>query len=156
MDNHYHLIIETPEGNLSRGMRQLNGIYTQKYNWKYHLTGHVFQGRFKAILIDKDRYLLELCRYVVVNPVRAKMTEDPTDWKWSSYTPTIDSRPPSWLTTDWILRQFHRTRKKAIEAYKRFITEGITKETPRKELQDQIFLGDQSFMKGLRPFSEVI
>ncbi len=73
MDNHYHLLIETPDGNLSLGMRQLNGIYTQKYNYLHGKTGHVFQGRYKAILVDKESYLLELSRYVVLNPVRAKM-----------------------------------------------------------------------------------
>ncbi len=73
MDNHYHLLIETPDANLSIGMRQLNGIYTQKYNRRHATPGHVFQGRFKAILVDKDNYLLELCRYVVLNPVRATM-----------------------------------------------------------------------------------
>ena len=85
MDNHYHLVIETPEGNLSRGMRQLNGMYTQKYNWKYHKTGHVFQGRYKAIIVDKDSYLLELCRYVALNPVRAQVVEEPEDFRSSSY-----------------------------------------------------------------------
>ena len=95
MDNHYHLVIETPEGNLSRGMRQLNGMYTQKYNWKYHKTGHVFQGRYKAIIVDKDSYLLELCRYVALNPVRAHVVEEPEDFRWSSYRATagIDKAP---------------------------------------------------------------
>ena len=73
MDNHYHLLIETPAGNLCRGMRHLNGVYTQKWNWKYKKTGHVFQGRYKAIIVDKDAYLLELCRYIALNPVRAHM-----------------------------------------------------------------------------------
>ena len=72
MDNHYHLMIETPDANLSIGMRQLNGIYTQKYNRGHKRPGHVFQGRFKAILVDKENYLLELCRYLVLNPVRAR------------------------------------------------------------------------------------
>ena len=73
MDNHYHLMIETPDANLSRGMRQLNGVYTQKYNWRHSKTGHIFQGRYKSILVEKENYLLELCRYVVLNPVRANM-----------------------------------------------------------------------------------
>jgi putative transposase len=88
MDNHYHLVIETREANLSKGMRQLNGIYTQKYNWKHHRTGHVFQGRYKAIIVDRDAYLLEVCRYVVLNPVRAHAVEKIEDWKWSSYRAT--------------------------------------------------------------------
>ncbi len=71
MKNHYHLIIETPEGNLSKGMRQLNGVYTQLFNKRHKRVGHIFQGRYKAILIQKDSHLIETCRYVVLNPVRA-------------------------------------------------------------------------------------
>jgi putative transposase len=70
MGNHYHLLIETPEPNLSKGMRQLNGVYTQRFNRRYGRVGHVFQGRYKAILVERDRYLKELARYVVLNPVR--------------------------------------------------------------------------------------
>ncbi len=88
MDNHYHLMIETPDGNLSLGMRQLNGVYTQARNKRYNKTGHLFQGRYKAILIQKDTHLLEVCRYVVLNPVRARMVEKPEDWRWSSYRAT--------------------------------------------------------------------
>ncbi len=89
MDNHYHLLIETPEGNLSLGMRQLNGVYTQAFNKKRNRTGHLFQGRYKAILIQKDNHLLEACRYVVLNPVGARLVERPEDWKWSSYRATV-------------------------------------------------------------------
>jgi REP element-mobilizing transposase RayT len=79
MDNHCHLMIETPDGNFSLGMRQLNGVYTQARNKRYSKTGHLFQGRYKAILIQKDTHLLEVCRYVVLNPVRARMVEKPED-----------------------------------------------------------------------------
>jgi len=71
MDNHYHLVIETPDGNLSKGMRHLNGVYTMRFNRNHHCIGHVLQGRYKAILIQKESHLLEVCRYVVLNPVRA-------------------------------------------------------------------------------------
>ena len=148
MDNHYHLVVETPEGNLSRGMRQLNGIYTQKYNWKYGKTGHIFQGRYKAILVDKEGYLLELCRYVVLNPVRANIVKRPLDWQWSSYRSTAGSvKSPQWLSTDWILTQFGRSRRRAQRLYQKFIMEGITKETPWKDLKGQIFLGDREFIE---------
>lgn len=151
MENHYHLILETPEGNLSRGMRQLNGIYTQKYNWKYTKTGHIFQGRYKAILVDKESYLLELCRYVVLNPVRANIVKRPQDWKWSSYRSTTGkAKPPSWFSTDWILAQFGRSRRRAQRLYHQFIMEGITKEAPWKDLKGQIFLGDQGFIEGCK------
>jgi len=97
MDNHYHLLVETPEGNLSLGMRQLNGVFTQARNKRYNKTGHLFQGRFKGILIQKDSHLLEVCRYVVLNPLRAGITEGPEQWKWSSYRATAgkDASPLS-------------------------------------------------------------
>ena len=151
MDNHYHLVIETPEGNLSRGMRQLNGIYTQKYNGKYHKTGHIFQGRFKAILVDKDSYLLELCRYVALNPVRAYMIEKPEDFRWSSYRSTagFDKAPP-FLVVDWLLAQFSSNRKRAESLYREFVLKGITQEAPWRELKGQIFLGDSQFIQRIK------
>ena len=88
MSNHYHLVIETPKANLALGMRQLNGVYTQRFNRTHHRVGHVFQGRYKAILVERDAYLLELSRYVVLNPVRAKMVNDVSQWPWSSYRAT--------------------------------------------------------------------
>lgn len=84
MSNHYHLLIETPDGNLSKGMRQLNGVYSQRYNAKHGLVGHVFQGRYHAVLVDKDAYLKELVRYVVLNPVRAAMVQSVEQWRWSN------------------------------------------------------------------------
>ena len=84
MDNHYHIVIETPDGNLSKGMRQLNGVYTQTFNRRHRRVGHVFQGRYKAIIVEKESHLLELCRYVVLNPVRAGTVKHPREWKWSS------------------------------------------------------------------------
>ncbi len=88
MDNHYHLVVETPDGNLSKGMRQLNGVYTQRFNRQHQRVGHVFQGRYKAIIVQKEAYLLELARYVVLNPVRAGMVGTPDQWPWSSYRAT--------------------------------------------------------------------
>jgi putative transposase len=147
MDNHYHLLIETPDGNLSKGMRQLNGVYTQKYNWHHTKTGHVFQGRYKAILVEKDSYLLELCRYVVLNPVRAKMTEKPEQWKWSSYRFTTGLKnPPEYLTTNWILGFFSQKKTEAQKLYRKFVREGIGLKSPWKELQGQILLGEDAFI----------
>ena len=88
MGNHYHLMIETPEGNLTKGMRQLNGVFTQWSNRRHKRSGHVFQGRYKAILVDRESYFLELARYIVLNPVRAAMVKHPNQWKWSSYGAT--------------------------------------------------------------------
>ena len=84
MGNHYQLLAETPDGNLSRGMRQLNGVYTQRFNRIHHRVGHVFQGRYKAILVQKDAYLLELSRYTVLNPVRARVVRTAEAWPWSN------------------------------------------------------------------------
>src|SRR3972149_2645148 len=84
MGNHYHLVIETPAGNLARGMRQLNGNYTQTFNRQHRRAGHLFQGRYKAILVDKDSYLLEVIRYVLLNPVRARLTNTAGQWRWNS------------------------------------------------------------------------
>jgi len=114
MDNHYHLMIETPDANLSLGMRQLNGVYAQARNKRCNKTGHLFQGRYKAIVIQKDMHLLEVCRYIVLNPARAKMVEKPEGWKWSSYRATEGSEAPHpCFTVAWIPGQFSRTRVKA-------------------------------------------
>jgi len=107
MDNHYHLLLETREANLSRAMRQLNGVYTQGFNRRHGQVGHVLQGRFKAILVDRDAYLLELCRYVVLNPVRAKSTRKPDSYRWSSYRATAGRAAVPWfLAVDSVLAQF--------------------------------------------------
>src|SRR6266511_5754104 len=101
MGNHYHLMIETPEANLTKGMRHLNGVFTQWSNRRHKRGGHLFQGRYKAILVDRDSYFLELARYIVLNPVRAGMVKHPRLWAWSSYGTTIATSPtPLWLTTD--------------------------------------------------------
>src|SRR5512146_253049 len=100
MPNHYHFVFETRRANLSRLMRHVNGVYTQRYNRRHHKVGHLFQGRFKAILVDRDAYLLQVCRYVELNPVRAQMVAAPGDWPWSSYLAHVDaSMPPPWLDT---------------------------------------------------------
>jgi len=149
MDNHYHLLIETPDGNLSLGMRQLNGVYTQLFNNRRHRTGHLFQGRYKAIVIQKDSHLLEVCRYVVLNPVRARMTEFPEQWKWSSYLATAgQEKPHPCLATDWVLGQFSRTRAKALREYRQFVSSGINRETIWTDVKGQILLGDDEFVGG--------
>jgi len=122
MSNHYHLMIETPQANLSRGMRQLNGMYTQRFNREHDRVGHLFQGRFKSIVVDKDAYLLELSRYIVRNPVAAGMVENVGDWPWSSYRATAgDEKAPTFLHVDWLLSQFGSSRRRAKAAYKAFV-----------------------------------
>lgn len=146
MDNHYHLLIETPEGNLSRGMRQLNGVYTQASNRRHGEVGHVFQGRFKAILVDKDSYLKEVCRYVVLNPVRAGMVERPEAWRWSSYAATAGlSGKPEFLTVDWLLGCFGGRAKEARRRYRDFVAEGVHAQRPWSQLSGQLILGSDDF-----------
>ena len=147
MDTHYHLMIETPDANLSIGMRQLNGIYTQTYNRRHETPGHIFQGRYKAILVQKENYLLELCRYVVLNPVRAGVVQKPEAWRWSSYRATAGLRKePDCLTTDWILSLFTRKRTIAQKRYRAFVREGIFRGSPWEEVEGQVLLGEEGFV----------
>ena len=126
MSNHYHLLLETPEANLAAGMRQLNGVYTQRFNRAHGRVGHVLQGRYKAILIEKTAYLLEACRYVVLNPVRAGLADNPADWRWSSYRGMIGlAKPPDFLSTEWLLGQFCGDPRRARELYAAFIADGV-------------------------------
>lgn len=151
MTNHYHLVVETPEGNLSQGMRQLNGVYTQRVNRAQGRVGHVFQGRYKAILVEKDSYLLELARYVVLNPVRAGMVNDPVDWPWSSYRATINQEPsPVWLETDWILGQFGANRRQAAGRYIDFVRDGVGLPGIWENLTNQIYLGGGKFLNDMK------
>lgn len=148
MGNHYHLLIETPDGNLSQGMRQLNGVYTQTFNRRHRRVGHVLQGRFKAILIDKDSYLLELGRYIVLNPVRAKRVKHPKHYAWSSYRATAGlSNPPALLTREWLLSQFGQHRKTAEARYRAFVAQGTGQPSPWDKLSGQILLGSEVFVK---------
>ncbi len=146
MTNHYHLLIETPDGNLSIGMRQLNGVYTQLFNKWHGRIGHLFQGRYKAILIQKDSHLLEVCRYVVLNPVRAKMDETPEEYPWSSYLATAGkAKPHPCLTTDWVLGQFSGKRSKAEQEYRQFVKWGIGKQSVWTDVRGQTILGEEDF-----------
>jgi REP element-mobilizing transposase RayT len=143
MKNHYHLLLETPEPNLVRGMRRLNGVYTQAFNRRRKQSGHVFQGRYKAILVDKDHYLLELCRYIVLNPIRAKMVKKPEEYNWSSYRATAKMiAPPTWLAVEEVLRLFAGSRA----TYRKFVREGLAQPSVWEELRGQIYLGDDRFL----------
>jgi len=150
MNNHYHLIIETPDGNLSQGMRQLNGVYTQYFNRRHNRAGHIFQGRYKSILIEKESYLLEVSRYVVLNPVRAKAAERAEDWKWSSYRGAAGmEKPHKCFTPDWILGQFGAKRRQAEKRYREFVAAGIKEKGIWKEVRGQSILGDNIFFEKL-------
>jgi len=147
MGNHYHLLLETPDPNLSWGMRQLNGIYTQAFNRRHYRVGHVFQGRYKSILVEKNAHLLELCRYIVLNPVAAGMVKLPEQWPWSSYRQTSTGKVTvEFLTTAWILSQFADTEAKARKAYVDFVAQKGEKQSPWQRLQGQIFFGSPDFI----------
>ncbi|CAM4308685.1 REP-associated tyrosine transposase [Vibrio neonatus] len=147
MSNHYHLLLETPDGNLSQGMRHLNGVFTQSINRKHKRVGHLFQGRYKAILVDKENYLLELCRYIVLNPLRAKMVENLDEWQWSSWHHMLGNlESPDWLATDALLCHFSRNRKVAIKEYIQFVANGRGVNI-WQHLQHQVFLGSDHFVQ---------
>lgn len=147
MDNHYHVLLETPEPTLSQGMRRLNGRYTQSFNRRHARVGHVLQGRFKSILVDKESYFLELSRYIVLNPVRAQVVRTPQEWPWSSYPATVGMRQaPDWLAVDEVLGFFDREARAAQRAYRQFVREGIGQPSPWAKLRGQIFLGSDTFL----------
>ena len=149
MANHYHLIIETPDANLAVGMRQLNGVYTQRFNRRHHRVGHVFRGRYHAILVQKEAYLLDLSRYVVLNPVRAGIVVEPGQWPWSSYGAMLGLvRVPTWLKTGWQLAQFSATHTEAVHHYEHFVHEGIGAASPWKDLKHHAILGNEAFAAG--------
>jgi len=132
-------------------MRQLNGVYSQYFNRCHRRVGHVFQGRYKAILVQKESYLLELSRYIVLNPVRAGMVKVAGDWPWSSYQSTTGQvEHPLWLDIDWILAAFEAGRHKAMDKYRDFVSEGADKTPPWENLKNQIYLGDESFVDDMQ------
>jgi len=149
MDNHFHIFIETVDGNLSAGMRQLNGVYTQWHNRVHGRVGHVFQGRFKTVIVQREAYLLELARYVVLNPVRAGMCEMPEQWPWSSYLAMVElAHRPNWLHTEWLLAQFGSQYSRAVATYIEHVRAGVGKPGVWDALQDQpylSYLGDAVF-----------
>ena len=150
MTNHYHLVLETVEANLASGMRRLNGVYTQSFNRQHRRVGHVFQGRYKAILVDKDAYLLEVVRYVLLNPVRAHMTKTAGQYRWSSYRAMIGKiDAPEWLAKDWVLSQFAKREKIAQTKFIQFIRDGKNQPILWENLRGQIYLGDEHFVERL-------
>jgi hypothetical protein len=157
MGNHYHLLVETPEPNLSRGMHRLNGLYGQRFNRRHERVGHVFQGRFKGILVEKQSHLLELVRYVVLNPVRAGLVASAAEWEWSSYCATAGlAARPDWLRVDWVLSQFGEEPTNCL-AYRHFVTqEGSRPYQPWKQLWGQLYLGSEEFRRGVAAGVEAI
>lgn len=149
MTTHYHLIIETPDGNLGKIMHFLNGSYTTYINIKRKRSGHLFQGRYKAILVDKDSYLLELSRYLHLNPVRAKIVEKPEDYPHSSYGSYISDRKEEIVTRHMILSMLSGTGENRGERYKVFVESTLGEElkSPLEKVYGGMMLGGEGFIR---------
>jgi putative transposase len=129
MTNHYHLLVETPDANISQGMQYLNGVYAKWFNWRHEYEGHLFERRFRGGLVEGGAHLLELTRYIVLNPVRAGLTGTASAWRWSSYNATIGTqRPPAFLTCAWVLSLFSDDQKRACELYAEFVADGAAQQ----------------------------
>ena len=153
MENHYHLILETPEANISRALQWLNVSYAVYFNKKRNRTGHLFQGRFKALIINADEYLQILSRYIHLNPLRAKTVKQPGDYRWSSYNAFIGNvEIPEWLETTYVLSTFHKTRRQAINLYKKFCEDVDPEllENPSQNAVQGFILGNTNFVKSIQ------
>jgi putative transposase len=160
MGNHYHLVVQTLQPNLSRLMRHLNGSYTQTFNRRHGKTGHLFEGRFKAILVDRDSYLLALCRYVERNPVAAGLVPSAGDWVWSSYRAHAGMvASPPWLEVDDIHALLRgapvdtpRARQRAVAAYAGWVGQARLDDSTfwTDGLRGQVFLGDAKFVERMQ------
>lgn len=151
MDNHYHLLLETPLPNLSRGMRQLNGLYAQWFNHRHDRSGHLFGGRFKSVVVERDEHFLEAVRYIVLNPLRTARPVRFTDWRWSSHPATAGLAPvPTFLTIDGVLAMFDRDRTVAQQRYIEFVADGLEASLEAR-LIGEIYLGSEDFVRDLMP-----
>jgi REP element-mobilizing transposase RayT len=153
MSNHYHLIVETPSGNLSQIMQHINGAYTNYFNTKRKRSGHLFQGRYKGILVEADEYALELSRYIHLNPVRIGIVNEPGDYKWSSFQDYAGKKKtPDWLTTTFILGYFDKTQQVAQKKYSQFVEEMIGKEyeSPLQQMVASTMLGTPEFVAAIQ------
>ena len=153
MPNHFHLLVETPDMTLSDGMRQLNGVYTQAFNRKHKRVGHLFQGRFKGILVSEDTHLIELLRYIVLNPVRARLCRHAGQWAWSNFRATAGkSRQPKWLDVNRTISLFSAgSRTLGRRRYAEFVHSARDIEyQPWEQLRGQIFLGDEDFAQAMQ------
>ncbi len=158
MGNHYHFVLTTRSANLSALMRQINGVHTQRFNRRHSKVGHVFQGRFKAILVDTQSYLLEACRYVELNPVRATIVKHPGRWPWSSYGASVgDVQAPAWLDTASMYAQVlgrdvttAAQRRRAQAAYAQLVATARDAPLWEQALRQQIYLGDEAFVERMQ------
>lgn len=153
MGNHYHIVLETHRPNLSRLMRHVNGVYTQTYNRRHRKVGHLFQGRFHAVLVDHDAYFLEVCRYVDLNPVRAGSAKHPRAWRWSSYRAhAAQVEGPPWLDSAALYQRLapRAPRREGPARYAEFVAAGRGVRLWETALVGQIYLGGESFVKRMQ------
>lgn len=152
MHNHYHLLVETPERTLSRGVKWLNERWARYFNWRHDRVGHLVQGRFHGILVERETHLLELVRYIVLNPVRCGAVAYAAEFQWSNYRATAGLEPvPEWLEVDWTLQQFHPDRSTAIEMYRNFVADARgASYCPWETLVGEIYLGSEAFRESLQ------
>jgi putative transposase len=151
MGNHYHLEVQTPDPNLSRGMHWLNGRYAQRFNRRHDRCGHLFQGRFKGILVERESYMLTLARYIVLNPVRAGISPHPSQYRWSSYQQTAGiTSPDPWLAASDLLEHLAPSAASSRLEYLQFVDAGIRHaESPWTNLEGQIFLGSADWIESM-------
>jgi putative transposase len=158
MDNHYHLVIYTRLANLSALMKHINGVTTQAQNRRHGKSGHLFQGRFKAILVDQEAYLLEVCRYVDLNPLRAGMRTDPANWPWSSYRAHVGlAAAPDWLDTPAVHAHLlghaptgAADTKRGCKKYAQLVSAARGLRLWDQALNKQVYLGDDDFVQRMQ------
>lgn len=154
MNNHYHILIESADGDTSRGMRQLNGVYAQYFNWKHDRVGPLFQSRFRAILVDRENYFLELCRYIVLNPVRAGIVSSPEEYHWSSYRATAGlDNMKTCIDRIAVISRFAEDDESEISAraaYSQFVTYSLEKDIAPGEIRGDLILGDREFVESVK------
>jgi REP element-mobilizing transposase RayT len=148
MPNHYHLVVETLQPTLSRGMLRQNSMYAQHFNRRHGRVGHLFQARYKAFIVQRERYLLTLLRYVELNPCRARLVQDPADWPWSSVHVSLGhARPPSWCGVRQVWRRFGISQAEAIAGYRAFLHEAAVQPPPGS---CGVFIGNETFAEEVR------
>jgi REP-associated tyrosine transposase len=153
MPNHYHLLVQTPDANLSRSMRHLNGVYTQRYNRRHGYDGQLFRGRYKSIVVESDSYALELVRYIHRNPMEAGIVDTLQKYPWSSHKPYLsDAKKWNWLSKDYILKLFSKSKSESIRLYKRFVLKEIPEEINRIFRRRKLpsVLGSKSFVERIK------
>ncbi|MFT7688837.1 MAG: putative transposase [Candidatus Azotimanducaceae bacterium] len=152
MDSHYHIIVECPKANLSKGMRQLNGVYTQHFNRRHEEEGSLFKGRFKSVLFEAKTYLLPLSRHVVLNPVRLGVSSSAQTYRWSSHRVLGGAiKQPNFLHIDTLLGSFEGSLKEKQSQYKEYVKAGVHLDSPLLEKSSQVLLGSAKFIGQMQP-----